>query len=36
LEVLDHPNITKFYEGYKTSKKKYCIVMEYCDGGNLK
>ena len=32
LEVLQHPNIVKFREVYKTKKGKLCIVMEYADG----
>ena len=35
LEVLDHPNIVKFKEVYRTSKMKLNIVMEYADGGDL-
>lgn len=27
--------ITRFHEVYKTKKDKICIVMEYCDGGDL-
>ena len=35
LEVLQHPNITRFREVYKTKKGKLCIVMDYADGGDL-
>jgi len=35
LEVLNHPNITRFREVYKTKKGKLCIVMDYCDDGEL-
>lgn len=35
LEVLDHPNIIKFREVYKTKKGKLCIVMDYADGGDV-
>ena len=35
LEVLQHPNIVRFREVYKTKKGKLCIVMDYCDGGDL-
>lgn len=32
LQALQHPNIVKFREVYKTKKGKLCIVMEYADG----
>jgi serine/threonine protein kinase len=32
LEALNHPNIVKFREVYKTKKGRLCIVMEYADG----
>ena len=32
LEALNHPNIVKFKEVYKTKKGRLCIVMEYADG----
>lgn len=35
MEMLNHPNIVKSYDVYKTKKKKLCIVMEYADGGDL-
>ena len=35
LEALDHPNIIKFREVYKTKKAKLHIVMDYADGGDL-
>lgn len=35
LERLNHPNIIRFNEVYKTKKGKLCIVMEYADGGDL-
>ena len=35
LEALQHPNIVKFIEVYKTKKGKLCIVMDYADGGDL-
>ena len=35
LEVLQHPNICRFKEVYKTRKNKLCIVMDYADGGDL-
>ena len=35
LEVLQHNNIVKFREVYKTKKGKLCIVMDYADDGDL-
>ena len=35
MEVLHHPNIVGFKEVYKTKKGILCIVMEYCDDGDL-
>lgn len=35
LEVLNHPNIIRFREVYKTKKGKLCIVMDYADGGDM-
>ena len=35
MEKFTHPNIVKSYDVYKTRKGKLCIVMEYCDGGDL-
>lgn len=35
LEALDHPNIVKFIDVYKTKSGKMCIVMDYADGGDL-
>lgn len=32
LEVLNHPNIIRFREVYKTKKGQLCIVMDYADG----
>lgn len=32
---MNHPNIVKFIEVFKTKKGKLCIVMDYCDGGDL-
>ena len=32
---MHHPNITQFKEIYKVKSGKLCIVMEYCDGGDL-
>lgn len=35
LERLQHPNVIRFHEVYRTRKNKLCIVMEYADGGDL-
>ena len=35
LEVLNHPNIIRFKEVYKTKAGQLCIVMDYADGGDL-
>lgn len=35
LEQLEHPNIIRFREVYKTKKNKLCIVMDFADGGDL-
>ena len=35
LEALDHPNIIRFKEVYKTKKGKLHIVMDYADGGDI-
>ena len=35
LEALNHPNVIRFQEVYKTKKGKLCIVMDYADGGDL-
>ena len=35
LEVLNHPNIIRFKEVYKTKKGQLCIVMDYADGKNI-
>ena len=32
LEALNHPNIIRFQEVYKTKAGKLCIVMDYADG----
>lgn len=32
LEALNHPNIIRFREVYKTKAGKLCIVMDYADG----
>lgn len=33
--MLNHPNIIRFKEVYKTKKGQLCIVMDYADGGDL-
>ena len=35
LKILTHPNIARFYDCYIVDEKKYFIVMEYCQGGDL-
>ena len=35
LRDLNHPNIVRFREVYKTKKGKLCIVMDFADGGDL-
>jgi len=35
LECLNHPNIVRFREVYKTKQGKLCIVMDYADGTKL-
>lgn len=35
LEVLNHPNIIRFKEVYKTKKGQLCIVMDYADGKDI-
>lgn len=34
MKSFDSPNIIKFYDYFET-KNSYCILMEYCDEGNL-
>ena len=33
--MLNHPNIVRFREVYRTAKMKLNIVMEYAGGGDL-
>jgi len=35
LNKLNHPNIVGFIENFFSSKGELCIVMEYCDSGDL-
>mmetsp|Transcript_36440 Transcript_36440/g.27023 ORF Transcript_36440/g.27023 Transcript_36440/m.27023 type:complete len:180 (+) Transcript_36440:131-670(+) len=35
LEALNHVNIIRFREVYKTKKGKLCIVMDFADGGDI-
>ena len=35
LEVLNHPNIIRFKEVYKTKAGQLCIVMDHADGGDM-
>lgn len=32
LEKLNHPNIVRFREVYRTKAGQLCIVMDYADG----
>jgi len=32
LQMLEHPNIIKYMEHYKTKKGRFCIVMDYAEG----
>ena len=32
LESLNHPNIVRFREVFKSKQGKLCIVMDYADG----
>ena len=34
LRSLDHPNIVRYIDSF-TDGRKYCIVMEYANGGDL-
>ena len=35
LEILNHPNIIRFKEVYRTKVGKLNIVMDYADGEDL-
>ncbi|EGR27184.1 protein kinase domain protein [Ichthyophthirius multifiliis] len=35
LQILNHHNIIKYHEQFKTKKNKLCIVMDYAEGGDL-
>lgn len=36
LRRLHHPNIVGYRDSFLTPRKEHlCIVMEYCDGGDL-
>ena len=35
LSTLDHPNIVKFNDAFWTSGGRLCLVMTYCDAGDL-
>ena len=35
LKGLDHPNVVKCYEVYKTSDRNIYLAFQYCKGGNL-
>lgn len=34
LNMLDHPNVLKFYNWYETTNS-FWIIIEYCSGGDL-
>jgi NIMA (never in mitosis gene a)-related kinase len=37
LRELKHPNIVRYYDRViNKSIKKICIIMEYCQGGDMK
>ena len=35
LSTLDHPNIVKFNDAFWTTGGRLCLVMTYCDAGDL-
>ena len=35
LEALDHPNIIRFREFYKTQSDKLVMILEFCPNGDL-
>ncbi|CAI2373105.1 unnamed protein product [Moneuplotes crassus] len=35
MALFKHPNIVRFRENYMTKKGNLCIVMDYCDDGDL-
>lgn len=35
LKVLKHPNVIRFRDFFMNSRKKFCIVMDYADKGDL-
>lgn len=35
LQMLEHQNIIKYMEHYKTKKGRFCIVMDYAEGNKL-
>ena len=35
LEALDHPNIVKYIDCYRTKQGKMRIIMDFADGGDL-
>lgn len=34
LSQLHHPNIVAYYESFMNDSHQFCIVMEYCGGGD--
>lgn len=35
LRKLEHPHLIKYFDSFLYKDNKYCIVMEYADGGDL-
>ena len=35
IQMLDHPNIVKIYDIFKTKSNKLCIVKEHIDGSDI-
>jgi len=35
LNSLRHPYIVRYWESYATQDERFCIIMDYCEGGDL-
>ena len=35
LQHLRHPNIVNYHESFEDKNQKLCIIMEYCERGDL-